>query len=173
MYFLAKLIDRLSYGLFLIGVAGGIVMTFMVFASTLLRYVFDKPVHFSNELAGLLFFSLTFLTIPHVMNCGRHIRIDLVTRCLHPLVARLTEVFASLVLILFSAIIIYESWDFMIFSYEIDSRSDISGLLLWPWMVLMPLSFVLCILVQLRHGLKNPVVKKDPDQGDVNSVEIA
>ncbi len=170
MYFIAKLIDRLSYGLFLIGVAGGIVMTFTVFTSTLMRYVFDSPIHFSNELAGLLFFSLTFLTIPHVLNSGRHIRIDLVTRKLSPLAARLSEVFTSLILILFSAIIIYESWDFMLFSYEIDSRSEISGLLLWPWMILMPLSFALCILVQLRHGLRAPLVKKDQD---TSPVEIA
>lgn len=170
MYFIAKLIDRLSYGLFLIGVAGGIVMSFTVFASTLMRYVFDNPIHFSNELAGLLFFSLTFLTIPHVLNSGRHIRIDLVTRKLSPLTARLSEVFASLILILFSAIIIYESWDFMLFSYEIDARSEISGLLLWPWMVLMPLSFALCILVQLRHGLKAPQIRNDQD---TSPVEIA
>ena len=170
MYFIAKLIDRLSYGLFLIGVAGGIVMTFTVFASTLMRYVFDHPIHFSNELAGLLFFSLTFLTIPHVLNSGRHIRIDLVTRKLSPLAARLSEVFASLILILFSAIIIYESGNFMLFSYEIDARSEISGLLLWPWMILMPLSFSLCILVQLRHGLKAPQIRNDQD---TSPVEIA
>ncbi|WP_107850430.1 TRAP transporter small permease [Oceanimonas marisflavi] len=171
MSLLTKIVDRLCYGLFLAGVGGGILMTITVFASTLLRYLFGSPVHFSNELAGLLFFSLTFLTIPHVLNSGRHIRIDLITRALSARAARLSETFAGLVLILFSTIVIYESWDFMVFSREIEARSDISGLLLWPWMALMPLSFVLCILVQLRHGLRHPEVGEQSD--NEQSVEVA
>lgn len=171
MSLFTKTVDRLCHGLFLVGVAGGILMTITVFVSTLLRYLFDHPLHFSNELAGLLFFSLTFLTLPHVLNSGRHIRIDLVTRTLSARTARLAETLAGLVLILFSAIVIYESWDFMVFSREIGARSDISGLLLWPWMALMPLSFALCILVQLRHGLRHPDGNVHAD--DEQSVEVA
>lgn len=169
MTVIVKLIDKLTYLLFLLGVAGGIAMTFLVFGSTLLRYLFNSPLHFSNELAGLLFFSLTFLTIPHVLNSGRHIRIDMVVRYLPPALARLVEAFASLVLIVFSLIVIYESLDFLSFSHAIESRSDISGILLWPWMVLMPLSFGLCVLVQLRHVFKMPQPRKD----DTTTVEIA
>lgn len=56
MSLFTKTVDRLCHGLFLVGVAGGILMTITVFVSTLLRYLFDHPLHFSNELAGLLFF---------------------------------------------------------------------------------------------------------------------
>jgi TRAP-type C4-dicarboxylate transport system permease small subunit len=63
-------LDRLAYGLFLCGVVGAVGMTVLVFVSTLSRYLFNIPWHFANELTGLLFFSLTFLTIPHVFNQG-------------------------------------------------------------------------------------------------------
>lgn len=160
MYIFNKLIDKLSYGLFLLGVVGGIFMTLLVFVSTLLRYVAGKPLYFSTELAGLLFLTLTFLTIPHVLNIGRHIRIDLVVKPLPPAMQRFASCLSSLVLIAFSAIFVYESWEFMRFSLSIEARSVISGILLWPWMILMPLSFMLCILVQLRHGLKSPELSK-------------
>lgn len=160
MHIFDKLIDKLAYGLFLLGVIGGVAMTMLVFVSTLLRYVVGKPIYFSNELAGLLFFSLTFLTIPHVLNIGRHIRIDLVVRPLPAPMQRVASGFASFVLIAFSSIFIYESWDFLKFSMMINARSDISGILLWPWMALMPLAFTLCILVQIRHGLKSPELSK-------------
>lgn len=160
MKMFGKIVDKLAYALFLLGVVGGIVMTFLVFMSTLLRYIVGSPIYFSNELAGLLFFSLTFLTIPHVLNIGRHIRIDLVVKPLPVPLQRAASFLASLVLIAFCAVFIYESWDFMQFSMIIDSRSNISGILLWPWMTLMPLSFLLCILVQIRHGLKSPDLSK-------------
>lgn len=160
MHIFRKSIDKAAYGLFLLGVACGILMTLLVFVSTLLRYVIGKPIYFSNELAGLLFLSLTFLTIPHVLNIGRHIRIDLVVDSFSSPMKRLAHFFSSLVLIVFSAVFIYESWGFMQFSQVIDARSDISGILLWPWMLLMPLSFALCILVEIRHGLTSPELRK-------------
>ena len=149
-------LDRLAYGLFLCGVVGAAGMTVLVFVSTLSRYLFNAPWHFANELTGLLFFSLTFLTIPHVLNQGDHIRLDLLTRRLPAGLARIAEALAALILLLFAAILLYESWDFMSVSYGLAARTEIGGLLLWPWMALMPLSFLLCILIQLRHGLSAP-----------------
>ncbi|WP_269078966.1 TRAP transporter small permease [Litchfieldella anticariensis] len=127
-------------------------MTALVFVSTLMRYLFNSPVHFSNELAGLLFLSITFLTIPHVLNIDRHIKIDLVVKKLPSRIKNPVGVFASMVMIIFSLVFIYESWGFMNFSRLISSRSDISGILLWPWMILMPLSFVMCVVVKIKHA---------------------
>lgn len=147
-------IDRVAYGMFLCGVIAGILMTLTVFVSTLMRYVFNSPLHISNELAGLLFLSITFLTIPHVLNINRHIGIDLVVKQLPVRFQGLIGQLAGLVLITFAAIFVYQSWGFMMFSRAIEARSDISGLLLWPWMLLMPLSFTMCIISTLKKMLK-------------------
>src|SRR5699024_6967125 len=116
---ISKAIDRVAYGMFIAGVIAGIAMTVVVFISTLMRYVLNMPLHFSNELAGLLFLSITFLTIPHVLNTNRHINIDLVVNRLpvrfHGFVGHL----ASLILITFSTIFVYQAWDFTAFSWEI------------------------------------------------------
>lgn len=146
------LIDKLAYGLFIVGVLGGIAMAALIFVSTMLRYLIGSPISYSDELAGLLFFSMAFLSLPHVLNKGRHIRIDLLTNALPAPLRRLSEAFSGLVLIAFASIFFYESWDFMSFSMEIDAHSDISNLLLWPWMALMPTAMGLCILIQLRRA---------------------
>lgn len=152
-----RAIDGVAYGMFLGGVIAGILMALTVFVSTLMRYVLNTPLHFSNELAGLLFLSITFLTIPHVLNIGRHIGIDLVVKRLPLLLQGGASLLAGLVLILFSGVFVYQSWDFMVFSRAIEARSDISGLLLWPWMLLMPLGFAMCILITLKKVLKRCV----------------
>lgn len=155
MKIIDRAINRVAYGMFLCGVIAGILMTLTVFVSTLMRYMFNAPLHFSNELAGLLFLSITFLTIPHVLNIDRHIGIDLVVKLLPVrLQGPVSQLGAGLVLIVFAVVFVYQSWDFMMFSLAIDARSDISGLLLWPWMLLMPLSFAMCIIITLKKTLQ-------------------
>ncbi|MFQ3789062.1 TRAP transporter small permease [Halomonas sp. A29] len=156
------LIERTAYGSFLLGVVGGVIMTGLIFVSTLMRYLGGRPLRFSDELAGLLFLSLTFLCLPYVLDKGRHIRIEILVNLMPEPMARIMDLIGTLILILFCTIFIYEAWDFMEFSFSINSRTDISGILLWPWMAIMPFSMLLCILVQLRHGMRQPLAEKSP-----------
>ncbi|GGY06317.1 hypothetical protein GCM10007160_37250 [Litchfieldella qijiaojingensis] len=135
-------------------------MTALIFVSTLMRYVGGRPLRFSDELAGLLFLSLTFLCLPHVLDKGRHIRIEILTNLVPASMARVMDIVGTMTLIVFCLIFAYEAWNFMGFSYSINSRTDISGILLWPWMAIMPFSMLLCLLVQLRHGIRQPLAEK-------------
>lgn len=150
-------IDRLTQSVFWVGVVSGILMTLLIFVSTLMRYIGGRPVRFSDELAGLLFISLTFFCLPHILNQGRHIRIEILLKVLPAKLVVLADLLATLALVSFCGIFLYESFDFMNFSREIHSTTDISGIVLWPWMAIMPFSMVLCLLVQLRHGFRQPV----------------
>lgn len=163
---ISLMIERTAYGAFLLGVFGGVVMTGLIFVSTLMRYLGGQPLRFSDELAGLLFLSLTFLCLPHVLDKGRHIRIEVLINIVSGPVARIMDVVGTMTLIVFCVIFAYEAWDFMDFSRSIGSRADISGILLWPWMAIMPFSMLLCVLVQLRHGMRQPLADK-PLEGEV------
>lgn len=154
MKVLSTWLDRLVYGVFLIGVCGGVFMTGLVLVSTLMRYLAGSPIGFSDELSGLLFLSLSFLSLPHVLNTSQHIRIDMLVRTFSPRLAVAADIFANAIFVAFAGIFAYEAWDFMVFSLQIGSRSEISGVLLWPWMALMPLSMLLCILIIVRNGLQ-------------------
>ncbi|PMR76412.1 TRAP transporter small permease [Billgrantia endophytica] len=154
------LIGRTAHCAFLLGVSSGAVMTGLIFVSTLMRYLGGRPLRFSDELAGLLFLSLTFLCLPHVLDKGRHIRIEILRQLVPPPMARIMDIIGTLTLLTFCVVFAYEAWDFMDFSRSINSRADISGILLWPWMAIMPLSMLLCILVQFRHGIRQPVADR-------------
>ena len=131
-------------------------MTALIFVSTLMRYLGGHPLRFSDELAGLLFLSLTFLCLPYVLNQGRHIRIEILVNLMPAGIAKIMDFIGVIVLLAFCSIFAYESWSFMNFSFSLNSRTDISGILLWPWMMIMPFSMVLCILNQLCHGFTQP-----------------
>lgn len=141
----------LAKTLFYIAVAGGMFMTALVFTSTLMRYLLGSPITFSDELAGLLFFSGAFLALPYVLLENKHVSIDFMTKVSSIKLRKASSLVASLTTATFAFIFIYQSWDFMAFSYQIQSKSEISGILLWPWMALMPLSLGLCIIIQLMN----------------------
>ncbi len=166
MKVLSTLLDRLVYGVFLIGVCGGIFMTGLVLVSTLMRYLAGSPIGFSDELSGLLFLSLSFLSLPHVLNTSQHIRIDLLVRTLSHRLAVAADIFANAIFIAFATTFAYQAWDFMMFSFQIGSRSEISGVLLWPWMALMPMSMLMCILIVVRNGLRSLAGSADESSGE-------
>lgn len=161
------LIERTAYGSFLLGVIGGIVMTGLIFVSTLMRYLGGRPLRFSDELAGLLFLSLTFLCLPYVLDKGRHIRIEILLNLVPVPMARIMDLVGTMTLVVFCVVFAYEAWDFMAFSFSINSRTDISGILLWPWMTIMPFSMLLCLLVQFRHGIRQPTADKSPIEDSI------
>jgi len=67
------LMDRLINGILAL-ILGG--MTLLVFVSVLLRYIFNNPVTWSEELASLLFAWLTFLGAYVGFRSRSHITID-------------------------------------------------------------------------------------------------
>ncbi|WP_233440453.1 TRAP transporter small permease [Modicisalibacter coralii] len=144
-------------------------MTGLVLVSTLMRYLAGSPIGFSDELSGLLFLSLSFLSLPHVLNTSQHIRIDLLVRTFSERMAVAADIIANAILVIFAGIFAYQSWDFMMFSFQIESRSEISGVLLWPWMALMPASMLLCILIVVRNGLRSPARNEGTASGDHSS----
>lgn len=150
MNFLSKVLDHVVRFLFYLGVISGAVMALLIFVSAVLRYVIGSPISFSDELASLLFVFLAFSTFPYVLNRGEHIRLTIVTERLKQPLQKVTQILASLIFLSFASIFIYESYKFVEFSQLLNSHSEVSGILLWPWMALMPFSLGLCLLIELR-----------------------
>jgi len=128
-------------------------MALLVLVSTLLRYIAGHPLSFSDELAGLLFLTMAFTTFPHVLNKSGHISLDLVVKKLPYSFQKACVVLAALIFAAFAITFTYQAWQFMAFSKMISSRTDVSGILLWPWMALMPASMILCIVVEVKKLL--------------------
>lgn len=150
MLMFSRVTDFIVKILFNIGVLSGILMVLLILVSTLMRYIADQPIPFSDELAGLLFLTLAFTTFPHVINKSGHINLNLFAERMPYSLQRVLIVVAAVIFVAFAAVFSYEAWKFMEFSMVVNSRTAVSGILLWPWMALMPASMVLCAVVEVK-----------------------
>ena len=153
---LHRMLFFLSRLLLIMAALSGAAMAVPVVYSVFMRYVVGMPVRWTEELGGLITISLIFMSLPYLAMTKRHITVTLVVSWLPlPLQIVTSRVAAALVL-LFSIVFGYLAFDFMLVSYHYGSRSSLSGLLLFPWMALIPLSCFLwgCIsTMQLVTGV--------------------
>jgi len=147
---------------FLNHVAGGIILTAMmllVTADVLGRYLFDRPVHGTNELTEFMMVGLLYFTLAHTQSLKAHIRVDMLV-AVFPRRARLLceAVTYFLGFILFSLI----TWQSLAAAGQAWKIGETTfGLILFPLFpakVLVPIgSFFLSLrfLFDFFAGMKN------------------
>lgn len=110
----------------------------LLVAASVRRYVFGAPLDLTEDLASLLFVSTAFMALAHGLYTGRHVRLEIFWARLPPMTRQWFDVLAGVLAIVMLVIVGRETAAYAIVSYELNSRSDNSGLLLWPWMALIP-----------------------------------
>ena len=154
-------LDRLFTGLLWIAVVSGMLMTTFVVLASVMRYFVGSPFRFTEELVGLLFVAVAFLGLPWATMHNRHLRITLIPDRLPAGFRKVTDLVAGLLVIVFCAVFAVQSWEFAAFSLSLNARSDMGGIPLFPWMVLMPAMCTAAALGILVRRLRPPSVKDD------------
>lgn len=149
MRLLAPALRFMLHAMNILSALAAVLMAAMVVLASVMRYFVGAPLTFSDELVGLLFVAMACLAIPVALLNRRHLVVDLVVTQMPGRWRRIIDVFAALVFIVFGAAFAYNAFDFADFSRTIEARSDIGGLLLWPWMMIVPATFGIAILVAL------------------------
>lgn len=149
MTLLARAVRLLLSAMNILAAIAAILMACMVVLATVMRYFVGAPLMYSDELVGLLFVCMAFMAIPITLLNRRHLVVDLVVSSMPQAGRRIVDVFAVLTFIVFAGVFAYNAYDFAEFSRVINARSDIGGLLLWPWMMIVPATFVIAALVAL------------------------
>ncbi len=127
-------------------------MTALVALSVVMRYFVGSPFAFTEELVALLYLAMVFFTIPVSTMRREHIVVNVCVERAGPRSQRLLAVAAAMVMIVFAVWFVYETFAFTTFSKKLDARSDHVGILLWPWMAIMPLTIALAGLIALVQG---------------------
>ena len=127
-------------------------MTALVSLSVLMRYVIGSPFAFTEELVALLYLAMVFCTIPIGTIRGEHIVVTVCVERAGPRVRRLLAMLATLVMLVFAAWFVAETWAFAEFSRKLGARSDHVGILLWPWMAIMPATMAIVGVIALVRG---------------------
>ena len=143
------------------------VLGFFVATSAIMRYVIGAPFRFTEELVGLLFVATVFLTLPLCFVLNRNICMSLIIDRLPASVRRITEFFGFLACLAFVWLFGAASLEFALQSLNLESRSDMSELLLWPWMLVMPISVTCVGLILIGQRLPRIFGQLDASQVDL------
>ncbi|SEO17231.1 TRAP-type C4-dicarboxylate transport system, small permease component [Salinihabitans flavidus] len=108
----------------------GAVSTFLILVifvqittAVIQRYVFNRPIQWSDEVIGYLLVAMVMLGTAEAFRRGDHISIDLVSTRLSPPIARIQRLFSNLSVIAFALILGVSIWDSITFAYSFGSYS--------------------------------------------------
>jgi TRAP-type C4-dicarboxylate transport system permease small subunit len=133
--------------------AGTFLIVALLVTSSMKRYLFQQPIHVTEELGGLLFLGTTFFGLVYGFTQNRHVRLELFWRLLpHPW-QELMEVLGYVLCIAALALLIQQTWATTVFSYEIQGRSVMTEILLWPWRLIIPAVLLLLAIAIFARSL--------------------
>lgn len=109
------------------------------------RYVFDRPLQWSDEMIGYLLVTLVMLGAAEALRRGDHISIDLVSAKLSPRYRRAQGIFASLSIMAFALIAGLSIWDSIAFARSFGSYS-VGYIEIETWIPQVPVVFGMVLL---------------------------
>ncbi|MFP5512241.1 MAG: TRAP transporter small permease [Alphaproteobacteria bacterium] len=134
----------------------------LVCTNAVLRYVFDAPIVWADQITGYGMVYITFLVAPWVLAQRRHIAVDLLQECLSPQTRPLLGAVLGLVGFLYNAGFTWLAWSELARILARDSQFS-DAILVPQWMIywvlpvgsgLMALEFALNGIEDLRAYLR-------------------
>jgi TRAP-type C4-dicarboxylate transport system permease small subunit len=130
-------------------------MALLMTAGALMRYLFNSPIDFADEVSGLMLLGITFLGLAYVEKDNAHIRIELLFKRLTPgmrtVLAKVNwviEVFWTLVVLVSVSLAVMDY-------YHTGKRSMSTEWLIYPFACVMILGTFM-LLIELVFGKHNP-----------------
>jgi C4-dicarboxylate transporter DctQ subunit len=136
-------VERLEEGLIGFLLAA---MTLVSFGQVVARYVFNYSFTSALELTTTLFAWMIFLGIPYGVRVGSHIGVDTLVKSLGPRAARIAGAIASLLCIVYAAILFVGSWQYVSKMYGLDIDMEDLPISQWIPRAILLLSFALLLL---------------------------
>jgi C4-dicarboxylate transporter DctQ subunit len=139
--------------------------------SVILRYVFNTPQVWTDELMGYLMVALVMFGLGETVRRGDHIAVDLLTGRLGPRGQVLARIWGLVAMIAVAAVLLVRSWDMVAFSRMVDLLSD--GYLAMPiWIPQSSLliGFALMILASVNQLLRLLLRLDEPPRRDTAHV---
>lgn len=124
----------------------GAAIVALIGASVTMRHLANAPFRFTEELVGLLMTAAFFLALPLVTLRAEHVRVQIALTALPERLRGPVSTLANLFGIAFCVWFVWLAWPWLDFAYARGIRTEVSRLLLYPWMALLPVSLGLTAL---------------------------
>ena len=118
-------------------------MTLLTFMQVVSRYVFNYSFSWVLEATGVMFAWLIFIGMAYGVRVGAHIGVDAVVRMLGSKSARAVATIATLLCLLYAAIVTYGSIQYVYKMYGIGIEMQDIPIQTWIPRVILPLGFFL------------------------------
>ena len=136
----------LCVALAVLAALAGAAIVALIGASVAMRHLANAPFRFTEELVGLLMTAAFFLALPLVTLRAEHVRVQIALAALPERLRVPVSTLASLFGIVFCGWFVWLAWPWLDFAYARGIRTEVSRLLLYPWMALLPVSLGLTAL---------------------------
>ena len=105
-----------------------------------MRRVVGAPLHFTEDVVGLMLSAVLFLGLPLVTLRSQHVRVSIVANALERRLPWAVHIAAMLVGVVFFGWIFVVALPWLEFAWARNLKSETARLLLYPWMASLPLS---------------------------------
>ncbi len=122
------------------------VMTIITFVQVVARYVFNYSFVWALELVTFLFGGLIFIGISYGVRVGSHIGVDALVKTLAPATARAVGAVATILCMVYAAIVFFGGWIYVAKMYEIGIEAQDIPIPQWVPRLVLPVGFALLFL---------------------------
>lgn len=108
-------------------------ITLLISADAFLRYVFNAPISWAQDLAGLFLFVLFCAGLTHSMVGSVHVRMDLIYDLLPAGFRRIVDVLTAAFALLFSGLLAYQAIPSTMTAWRNNSMMPTGEIIIWPF----------------------------------------
>ena len=137
------LLDPVFSVLAILAALAGAAIVGLIGTSVVMRHLANAPFRFTEELVGLLMTAAFFLALPLVTLRAKHVRIQFFVNALPIKIRCAVAVVANLLGLTFCLWFVWLALPWFEFAFQRSIRTEVARLLMYPWMVLLPLSLLL------------------------------
>jgi len=150
-----KLIDKFSSAAANIANICLLSALLLVTIAVVMRYVFNAPFHFTEEISGYLVIAIVFLGLADTYRARRHIRVDLVLIRLPQKVRSVLETSGHLFSLVFVLLFIWYTYQTALTSYQVGRVSfGIWQVPLYVPQLLIPIGLLTLAIQIIAHIIK-------------------
>ena len=130
-------------------------MAFLISIGALMRYVFNHPLHFVDEVAGIILLAITFLGLAFVEKANRHVNIDSVLNLFPRKGKAVLSRINWVIEIIWVVVVLVFTTMTTIDYFNTQKRSISTDWLLYPFAAIMILGTAMLLVEYLVQG-KSP-----------------
>ena len=108
---------------------------FLVCLEVIMRYIFNNPLEWSNDINGLLLLITLFSALPHGWDRGYHIRMEMFYEKMSDKNKSISNLFSSISGVIFFLMLSIQSYFFSNYMFLTSETGEDINLYLWPFML--------------------------------------